>query len=85
MKNKTILFGLILGALFIISSCSKTNEACSITPVIDNNSYPLCLECYSPPIKYYFDPMTKECKSYPLGGGTVPFDTEKECDCACKN
>ncbi|KAJ3051132.1 NAD(P)H-quinone oxidoreductase subunit 5, chloroplastic [Rhizophlyctis rosea] len=60
------------------SSCEKKQNSCSLKP----DSGPC--EAYIP--KWYFDSASGQCKTFIWGGcaGTVPFNTEAECEKGCE-
>jgi hypothetical protein len=81
MKNLILFFSLIL--IFLSnSSCQKHSASCSIEPVRDTLFH---IPEDMPPLKYYFNQDTKDCDIYSYGGGEIPFETLRECECACKN
>ena len=74
-KASTVLF---ISTFFM--SCNKNNEnvpGCSLIPDPGN------CESYIP--KYFYNQNTKRCEEFIWGGcgGTVPFDSMKECK-ACQ-
>lgn len=68
-----------------IGACEKAPEC---IPIGACWTSPDAGPCMASIIKYYYDPVAKECKTFVWGGcgGRVPFDTLEECQvCLCGN
>jgi hypothetical protein len=61
-----------------MQSSTKTDSRCS-----QKHSSGMCRGFFT---KYYFDQESKECKKFVWGGcgGSVPFETLKECQKSCQ-
>ena len=79
MKIRQIFPLLIVLLIFAISGCNKENDKnnCALEPDPGN--------CKASFPRYYYDRVEKMCKEFIWGGcgGTVPFDSMKECK-ACE-
>ena len=74
MKIRKLTPLLIVFLIFAISGCNKENEKnCALEPDQGN--------CKASFTRYYYDQGEKMCKEFIWGGcgGTVPFDSMKEC------
>ncbi len=79
MKIRQIIPLLIVLLIFAISGCNKENDKKNYALEPDPGN------CKASFPRYYYDRVDKMCKEFIWGGcgGTVPFDSMKECK-ACE-